>query len=73
MPAFLSRRAASSRCAKCAIIWHVLGRRLRALCGALEAPGRDEIGELDSEIERLMRSIASPTAGLEARAASRVL
>ena len=39
-----------------------IGRRLRALCGALEAPGRDEIGELDGEIERLMRTIASPTA-----------
>ena len=40
-----------------------IGRRLRALCGALEAPGRDEISELDGQIERLMRTIASPTAG----------
>ena len=39
-----------------------MGRRLRALCGELDAPGRDEIGELDGKIEQLMRTIASPTA-----------
>ena len=39
-----------------------MGRRLRALCGELDAPGRDEIGELDGKIEQLMRTIANPTA-----------
>ena len=58
----------------------VMRRRLRALCSALDAPGCDEIGEIDigeidSEIERLLRSIASPTAGIGvgAHAAPRAL
>ena len=45
--------------------WHhtvCMGRRLRALCGELDAPARDEIGELDGKIEQLMATIASPTA-----------